>query len=415
MKIKFQYLFAISLLILGKNLLAQTVDVDPADFFNANEIATANTAANADYMTKNEKDVTLYTNLARMYPKKFYNLFRAWAVANGAESKLRSNSYYTSLAKRLRSMDPVSLVLPERAMYELAECWAIESGQKGLIGHDRQECPMGYSGENCGYGFSQSGQYFVLLLIIDEGVKNLGHRENILHPDFKGLASAIRPHVDYKYCAVQNFSYTNDKLKAKDEVRRERREAEMAERAKLLEARKAEFDEAMNQWSDDEIKTADIARSANYLTEIEKELYLYINLMRTRPQKFKKLIWDNGPFFDQLLGDVKQTTHKAPSYKTVASWLTRAQPTTAILPTEEQITVGKCAAERYLKRSGNPTKCITGSGFRSWSLSTFYQSDNYTDVMNIFLVEDDFKAIFETNATPVIYTEFDQYAKVFLK
>ena len=112
-----------SSLFLSITSTAQFVRLDPTRYFTPNEISAANTAINEDYLTEEEKNIFLYTNLVRLYPRKFYEFYRAYVIADGKEDKLKSNRYYSSLAKELRSMQPVGVLLPERKMFELAECW----------------------------------------------------------------------------------------------------------------------------------------------------------------------------------------------------------------------------------------------------------------------------------------------------
>ena len=142
---------------------------------------------------------------------------------------------------------------------------AVESGEKGLLGHDRIDCPRGYSGENCAYGYDGSGQYFVMLLLIDDGVVGVGHRKNIVYNEFKGLGVAIRDHIGYKYDAVQNFSYTNDVLKEEERRAEEEESRREQERQQQLELRAQEFQQIMNSWDIEELKAADATRSLTYL------------------------------------------------------------------------------------------------------------------------------------------------------
>ncbi|MEP1094501.1 MAG: hypothetical protein ABJG78_05295 [Cyclobacteriaceae bacterium] len=390
---------------------AQFVRLDPSKFFTPSEIAAANTAVNEDYLTSEEKNIYLYTNLARLYPKKFYELYRAFVIEDGEESKLRSNRYYSSLSKELKSMTPVGALLPEKKMFELAECWAVESGERGLLGHDRVNCPRGYSGENCGYGYDPTGLYFVMLLLIDDGVVGVGHRKNILFGEFKGLGAAIRDHKSYKYDAVQNFSYTNDFLKEQEELKRQEEEKERQAREVLLERRGQEFAIAMSQWVDEEMKQADVTRELGYLNELEKDLYLYTNLIKLYPKKFKELIWDNGPFFDQLEPELEQGIRKDTNYRRVANWLASAKSGNALVPREEHISVLRCVIDRYLSGKENYKSCFQLAG--AWRFQTFYSQSNFNDVMNILLNPDDFNDLFAKGATMVLH-KGDPSIKLFL-
>ena len=411
MKNFFVALLLTVLLSLSFHSIAQFVRLDEKKFFSSSEIAAANTALNEDYLTAEEKNIFLYTNLVRLYPRKFYEFYKAYVIEDGEESKLRSNRYYTSLTKELKSMKPVGALLPEKKMFELAECWAVESGELGLLGHDRVKCPRGYSGENCGYGFDPSRLYFVMLLLIDEGVEGVGHRKNILYDEFKGLGAALRPHKSYRYDVVQNFSYTNDFLKEQEEIRRQEEEKEQQARESAVELRQREFAVAMSKWLDDEMVEADVNRELNYLNDLEKDLYLYTNLIKLYPRKFKELLWDDGPFFDQLVPDLEQGIRRDNNYKRVSNWLASANATQALIPKETHISVLRCVINRYLSGKENYNSCFKLAG--AWRFQTFYSESNFNDVMNIILNPDDFNDLFAKDATMVLH-KGDPSIKLFL-
>ncbi len=390
---------------------AQFVTIDHTKYFTSAEIASANTAINENYLTEEEKNIYLFTNLVRLYPRKFYEFYRAYVIADGEEAKLRSNRYFTSLTRELKSRKPVGALLPEREMFELAACWAVESGELGLLGHDRVDCPRGYSGENCGYGYNPTGLYFVMLLLIDEGVEGVGHRKNILYEEFKGLGAAIRDHKTYKYDAVQNFSYTNDFLKEQDRIREEEEKIKYEERLQKLEARKRAFEEAMSKWGQEELKAADVTRSLTYLNELEKDLYLYTNLIKLYPKKFKELIWDQGPFFDQLLPELENGIQKDPNYRRVSNWLSTAKSSSPTVPDQRSIDVLRCVIDRYLSGKENYKSCFQFAG--AWRFATFYSESNFNDVMNIFLNPDDFNDLFAKGATMALH-QGDPSIKLFL-
>ena len=113
--------------------------------------------------------------------------------------------YYTTLSSTLLHAQSVSPVLPDKEMFETAECWAIESGGHGVVGHDRITCEGGYWGENCSYGLS-TGFAIIMQLLIDYGIESLGQRKNMLSPRWRGLGTSIRVHTGYGMCAVQNFT-----------------------------------------------------------------------------------------------------------------------------------------------------------------------------------------------------------------
>lgn len=393
MERKIRDLLAVIILLNASIAQSQSYNLDPATYFTQSEIGQASTANTIDYLTTEEKDIYLYTNLARMFPKKFYDLYRAFAIAKGKESELGRNRYYTSLTKDLKSRDSEQPIYPDKEMFELAKCWALESGEKGLVGHDRQDCPKGFAGENCAYGYA-TGLEIVIQLLIDEGIPDYGHRVNLFHSDWRGLGAAIRTHRDYRFCAVQNFSRTNDAVKEEERVRKE-------ETDRLMTERENAFASAMKEWNEEEISTADVTRSITYLNDLEKDLYFYTNLMRLNPKKFKEVIWDQGPFFDRLLPELKEGLHQENQYLVVSDWLETANSQQAFVPEKKQIEALRCVIEKFLAGKKDNKECFKIAG--GWRLQTYYSESNFNDVMNILLTAADFQDLFVKNGSLALH------------
>ena len=89
-------------------------------------------------------------------------------------------------------------------LFTAAQCWALESGAKGIIGHDRLKCAYGYWAECCDYGSNRAID-IVLSLLIDEGVPDLGHRKIILYGAYQDVGISIQPHAKYRNCTVIDF------------------------------------------------------------------------------------------------------------------------------------------------------------------------------------------------------------------
>jgi uncharacterized protein YkwD len=178
--------------------------------WSAQQIAKANTAQNADYLTEEEKDVIFLTNLVRLDGALFANTFLLQNRTNDP-----SNYYVSSLYSTLPSIKNLSMLAPNKCCFSLAESHANDMGQTGYVGHTSSDgtsfytrmshCSDKYVGENCSYG-KNSAIGIVLQLLIDEDVPSLGHRENILNREFNSVGVAIRPHTRYGYNCVMDFS-----------------------------------------------------------------------------------------------------------------------------------------------------------------------------------------------------------------
>lgn len=102
-------------------------------------------------------------------------------------------------------MKPISALHPDKSMYDLALCWAKEAGAKGYIGHNRKKCPKGYMAECCSYNSKDDGFYHIFQLLVDEGVKDLGHRKIMLDAKYSFVGVSIQAHKKYGKNSVMDF------------------------------------------------------------------------------------------------------------------------------------------------------------------------------------------------------------------
>lgn len=169
----------------------------------------ANTAAEFKYYSDEEKKVIFFMNLARLDGNLFAEtLLDAYVNANGVQ-----NTYYLrTLYRDLKKAEGLPVLIPEEDLTSIAQGHATESGRTGHVGHKEFEkrfkpymgAPYSNVGENCSYGYS-SAIDIVITLLIDDGVKNVGHRVNILKPEFNSVGVAIREHKRYRYNCVIDF------------------------------------------------------------------------------------------------------------------------------------------------------------------------------------------------------------------
>jgi uncharacterized protein YkwD len=189
-------LFLIAIIFLfANNCLAQQ--------WTEQEFEAANTARDIQSLTDEEKEVIRYINLARLYPKKFAVLEIESHKDDYSNSQV---SYVNSLLNTLKNKKAVDALIFDESMYQLAKCFAIESGQSGYVGHGRKSCKKGYDAECCSYGtYDYIGRYVAIQLLIDEGVPSLGHRKACLDKSMEKVGLNIQPHASYDYCCVLDF------------------------------------------------------------------------------------------------------------------------------------------------------------------------------------------------------------------
>jgi len=169
----------------------------------------ASTAKDASYLTEEEKMVITLMNLARIDGEKFGQTFvYEWVKMNGEEK----SPFVKSLYRDLKKTSGLPLLYPEEDLSMIAKGHAERSGKTGHVGHRDFEKrfkpvlgnPYNKVGENCSYGFNTATEVVVTLLI-DEGIKDLGHRRNILNPGFNSAGVAFYPHKTYRYNCVSDF------------------------------------------------------------------------------------------------------------------------------------------------------------------------------------------------------------------
>lgn len=171
-------------------------------------VAKANTAADSEFMSDDEKKVLLLANLARADGPLFAETFlRHYLILKDK----KNNKYIRSLYKDLQKVKDLPMLLPEKDLYDVARDHATKSGVKGYEGHKgfkNRYTPLMSRymevGENIYYG-KYTAEEIILQLLIDEGIEDLGHRVNLLNRRFNSLGVSIKPHKEYQYNCVMSF------------------------------------------------------------------------------------------------------------------------------------------------------------------------------------------------------------------
>ena len=188
-------LFFITLMYLSTNICS-------AQGWTIDEFEAANTAKDVENLTSEEKEVIRYINLARLYPKKFAQIE---IVKSNSDFEITNDQYLNSLVNTLKRMKAVDALYFDESLYQLAKCFAEESGASGYVGHYRKTCKKGYDAECCSYG-CERGRQIVLQLLIDKGVPSLGHRNICLDKYMESIGTNIHSHSKYNFCCVLDFN-----------------------------------------------------------------------------------------------------------------------------------------------------------------------------------------------------------------
>lgn len=198
-----------SLFLLLALPLSMEAQQDPWQYWDAGVIRKLNTGAGLDYLNEEEQKVILFMNMVRHDGPLFSETFLQAYIR---EYHVENSSNIRSLRRDLKKVSGLTPLLPEMDLTAVAQGHARSMGEKGRTGHDGFKERFGplmgnpylHVAENCSYGYERAID-IVISLLIDEGIKDLGHRKNILAPDFNSAGVALRPHKTYRVNCVMDF------------------------------------------------------------------------------------------------------------------------------------------------------------------------------------------------------------------
>lgn len=187
---------------------------DYLNFFPENILKIAADTNSLSKFSPIEKEVLMWTNLARMAPKEFAEMVTAYSKNSSLYTA--NNPYVASLKRDLLKAVPVKNPLQvHKTLNELALSHAEFGKRTGKYGHQNIEQRvsvvknkmkyLSYA-ENCSYHYENALDAFMSLLI-DNGIKDLGHRKTILNPKFTHIGISVLPYIKSgEYILIQSFS-----------------------------------------------------------------------------------------------------------------------------------------------------------------------------------------------------------------
>ncbi|WP_303918175.1 CAP domain-containing protein [Draconibacterium sediminis] len=189
---------------------------------------TLNTAADVNYLSELEKEVIYEVNLFRSNPSAYAEKYIA-PLAQYYEKKIlhypgdksimtqEGVSALRECVRFLKNASPAPIVYPDKLLTKAANDHQkdqAKTGRTGHIGKDRSDSKVRIErygkwqvriAENIAYG-NTSARQIVIFLLIDDGVKNRGHRANLLQADFKKIGVACGTHPRYSTMCVMDFA-----------------------------------------------------------------------------------------------------------------------------------------------------------------------------------------------------------------
>ncbi len=172
--------------------------------WNDKKFKSCKTVEGINYLNDEEKKVIWVLNMIRLDPQ----LFIKTVLLNPAVMKAWKCPEYYTLISDVKKLKPDSTpLLPDSLAFISARCHAIQSGNKGYVGHTRQvtECKSDFFGECCEYG-SNNAFDILMDLLVDQGKNPAGHRIICLSNRYEKLGVAIQPHKSiYRVNTVMDF------------------------------------------------------------------------------------------------------------------------------------------------------------------------------------------------------------------
>ena len=181
----------------------------------------------AAYLSSLEREVLLELNLARTRPEAYAvfveeikRYYKGKLLERPGEPTILTEEGMGAVTEALhflRTVKPVPALAPSRGLSLAAKDHVRDQGPRGALGHrsrDGSEIDdrikrhgrwLRAYGENISYG-EIAARMIVMVWIIDDGVPDRGHRQNIFNADFRTAGVACGDHAAFKSMCVVDFT-----------------------------------------------------------------------------------------------------------------------------------------------------------------------------------------------------------------
>lgn len=153
-------------------------------------------APTSSFMSPEEMAMVDEINLARTSPKVYVQYVNEYIKELEANQDNSAVATAKELIEQLEKMSPCVPLSVSECVFTAAKKHALDQKMKGDIDHqgrdgsfawDRvpKECPMMKDGGECLVGGGKTVRKSMLLLLVDDGIANRGHRNTILNPEWR--------------------------------------------------------------------------------------------------------------------------------------------------------------------------------------------------------------------------------------
>jgi uncharacterized protein YkwD/LysM repeat protein len=253
--------------------------ISPAIITNPNKtepsVGNTSPAAAESYMSSSEMDMITEINMMRANPSAYTKYIDGYVADQKANNGWPVDmTIVAELKKELSKLGALSQLKPTECIYIAAKKHGqdmIRMGRTDHIGSDgkwpwdrvRRECSQMADGNENLVGGPDNIRESVVILLLDEGIPNRGHRKTLLRSDWEYVACyKVGTVGSMPNCWVQKFGFSGASSSGT----------------------------SSSDTSTTSNTPGDAGDSGSYMTSLEKEMVDEINMMRANPSGYAKYI-----------------------------------------------------------------------------------------------------------------------------